>query len=198
MILVGILDTRRVDLGDLVTKKVDLSGSSSFVAAQFGQRQLDRSQLVEHRRQRSGIDPTEAVERTALHGGLQQRLMRMLAMQVDQVDTLLGEGADRRKVPVDVHATAPFARDDPTDNQFVVAELESALNLGFGRTRTHERRVGPTAGEKVDRADDEGFAGTGFAGDGGHPAVEDERQFIDDPEVTNQQFGQHTTPRERA
>ena len=80
--------------------------------------------------------------------------MRMLAMQVDQVDTLLGEGADRRKVPVDVHATAPFARDDPTDNEFVVAELESALNLGLGRTRTHERRVGPTAGEKVDRADD--------------------------------------------
>ena len=36
LILVGILDTRRVDLGDLVTKKVDLSGSSSFVAAQFG------------------------------------------------------------------------------------------------------------------------------------------------------------------
>ena len=35
-ILVGILDARRVDLGDLVTKKVDLSGSSSFVAAQFG------------------------------------------------------------------------------------------------------------------------------------------------------------------
>ena len=36
LILVGVLDTRRVDLGDLVTKKVDLSGSSSFVAAQFG------------------------------------------------------------------------------------------------------------------------------------------------------------------
>ena len=101
-------------------------------------------------------------------------------------------------MPVDVHATAPLARDDPTDNEFVVAELESALNLGLGRTRTHERRVGPTTGEKVDRADDEGFAGAGFAGDDGHPAVEDERQFIDDPEVTNQKFGQHTTPRERA
>jgi hypothetical protein len=78
-------------------------------------------------------------------------------------------------VPVYVYATTSFARDDPPDNQLVVAELESALNLGLGGTRTHKRCVGPAAGEEIDRTDDESFAGSGFAGDDGHPTVKNER-----------------------
>ena len=106
------------DLVDLEAEQVDLAGTGACVAAERGELGVERR--APRRAPRgsaasasSAGAPGEAVERAALHRGIEQRLVRVLAVQVDERAPGLGELADGRQAAVDVRAAAPVARHDP-------------------------------------------------------------------------------------
>ena len=135
----------------------------------------------------------EPVERGALHRRREERLVRVLAVEVDEPGADLGELADGREPPVDVRPAAPVQRDDAREHDLVagVGVDESAFDARLGGAVADERRVGASADEELERLDEQRLARAGLAGDRGEAATEHEREVGDDPEVGDVQLGQH-------
>ena len=113
------------------------------------------------------LAPDEAVEQRALLGRREQRLVRVLTVQIDEPAAALGELGDRREPAVDVAARASDGGDDAREHDLVVAVLEPAFDARFVRALAHELRIGAPAAEEVERVDDQRLARAGLAGDHG-------------------------------
>ena len=124
-VLVGVVDRGGVDLLDLVPQQVDLAG------ARRGRRR--RARRARRRSRAASRAPRQrgacrrrglarvAVEQRALLGRVEQRLVRVLAVQVDEVAAALGELGRGREPAVDVAARAPVGGNDPREHDLVVA-----------------------------------------------------------------------------
>src|SRR5688572_30131152 len=69
--------------------------------------------------------------------------------------------------------------------------LEDGLNGGGVFAGAHEVRTRSTAGEEVDRFDEHGLAGAGFAGEHGEPRREIDLKVIDHRKIANAEEAQH-------
>ena len=88
-VFVDVGDPRRVDLVELIAQQVDLARSRPFVASGLGQLRVDRAHLVariaqlDQRAARRRAD--KRVEQRTLFDGCEQRLVRVLTVQVDEM-----------------------------------------------------------------------------------------------------------------
>ena len=100
-ILVGVIQVRAVELVDLVAQEVDLSGPRTLVATERGELGIelgDRARAARAAALRS--TPPNRSSARALLGHTQQRLVAVLAVQVDEAPAFLGELPDRREAAV--------------------------------------------------------------------------------------------------
>ena len=194
LVFAGIRNRGTVDLGELVAQQVYLAEAGPGIAAEFGEADVDGPEVVDQLLQQLGVDITEVVEGGPLDTDPQQRLVGMLAMQVDEPAAQLAEGTDSGEMPVDVSPGPAVCGNDAADHHLVVTGDESALDLGLLRSGPHQRRVGPASGEQVDGPDHQRLARARLTGDGSHAAVQDKRQLTDHAKVANSQFGQHKSP----
>ena len=196
-VLRGVVEAGGVYLADLEAQQVELASAGPVVASEPGELGVDAPHLgaggtVRDKRvscRRAG----ESIERGALDRRRQERLMRVLAVEVDETGAHLGELADGCEPPVDVGTAAPVQRHDARQDDLAagVGVHESTLDARFGRAVADERRVGAPSDEKLDRLDEQGLARAGLAGDRGEAATEHEREIGHDPEIGDVQLGQH-------
>jgi hypothetical protein len=148
------------------------------------------------------------IEQLALRGGAQQRLVRMLPVDVHEQLARLPELRQRGGVPVDEAAGAPGAVEAAAqDQQPRVAgqvalfqprqklgagvHLELGGELGALAALPDQARVAAPAHQQLDGVDQQGLAGAGFAGEDGEAAGELERGALDDDQVPDVERPQH-------
>ena len=84
---------------------------------------------------------------------------------------------------------------EPVEGGWEGADIEDGLDgAGIG-AGPDGLAVGPLAEEQVEGAEDDGFAGTGFAGDNHEAGGDLEGEFGNEGEVADAQGGQHVNDR---
>ena len=126
-----------VELLHLEAQQIELTGSGPFVAAEPGQFEVEGPAGGPGPSERTEVDAGEAVERLALHGGSQERLVGVLAVEVDQPLAPLGQVGDGGQAPVDVGPTAPLGRDGPSEDHLVASSSLAASRRHHERPSTH-------------------------------------------------------------
>ena len=137
------------------------------------------------------VEPAEQVERLTLGSRREQRLMTVLAMEVDERLPEFGQLGGRHRTAVDVGTGTPGRRNNPAEHDLSLADHESAVDARLRRAGTNQHRIGPPAQQQRDGLDDEGLAGTGLAGHCGHPVAQQQGDVLDDAQVAHHQLGQH-------
>ncbi|MNE31463.1 hypothetical protein D3C80_1250330 [compost metagenome] len=149
----------------------------------------------------------ELVEQAAMSVGFQQRLVFMLAVNVDQQLTQGLEVAQRAGRAVDVAARTTFGGDDPAQDARAVAveialgqpglglrdigQVEGGEDVGLVGAGAHHATVGAVAQGQAEGVEHDRFAGTGFTGDDAHAAGEFEVEVLDDGVIMYGQVHQH-------
>ena len=192
LVFVGVGEGRALQLVDLEPVEIDLARPRAFVAAERRERGVDRRQLRAGSFEGRRVDRTEAIERGALRCGRHERLVRVLAVDVDERQAELGQRCHRREAPVEIGAGTTVARHDAAHDHLVVGrEHESTFDDRLGAAGAHHRAVGPAAEQQPDRFDDHRLARARLARDRGEAGPEHEREIGDDSEVGDGQFGEH-------
>ena len=149
------------------------------------------------------------VEQAAMGVGLEQRLVLVLAVDVDQQLTQRLEVAQRAGGAVDVAARTALGGDHPAQNAgavgFQVAlgqpgtglgdidQVERGQDVGLVGAGANHAAVGTVAQGQAQRIEHDRFAGAGLARDHAHPALEFEVEMFDDGIVVYGQVHQHKT-----
>ena len=190
-LLVDVGERGVVELADLEPQQIELAGPLPGITAELGQLALDPAQRVARLAQRREIDAGEAVERVALHGRGEQRLMIVLAVEVHEGGTDLGQLGDGGETPVDVGPAAALGRNDASDHHLAVPGDEASLDHRLLRSGSDDRGVGAAAHQELDGRHQQGLARPRLTRERGHPAVEHEGELVDDAELENPQLDQH-------
>ncbi len=156
---------------------------------------------------RQGLDAAEGIEQLALRFGPAQRLMRVLAVQVDQAFADVGELGQRRRATVDVRTASSLRIEHAAQQQrsFVGEILRGepraqfrrlvAVELGgdFGSVgaRTQLPRLEAIAEQQRQRVEQDRFAGARFAGQHGEAGPELDLECLDDGEIANGKQAKH-------
>ena len=114
------------------------------------------------------IDPGEAVEGVALCRLVQQGLVCVLAVEIDEVVSELGQQRRRRHPTVGVGARSPRDRDRPGEDDLAFADDEASFDHRLLGAGPHHGGVCAASEEELESLDDERLAGAGLAGEGGH------------------------------
>ncbi len=191
LVLVRTGDGGGVDLGHLEAQQVELPGPSAVVAAQVGQRRLDLPELGLGRLQAGQVDVAEAVQRGPLGRTPQQRLVGVLAVEVDQLLAGFAQGRGGGQAAVHVGPAPPVGRDHPPEHDLLVARDEPALDHGLVPRRADQDGIGPPADEQVDRLDQQGLARARLPRQGGHAGAQHQLEPVDDTQVLHRQLDQH-------
>ena len=190
-----VVDPGGVEFADLESQQVDLAGARLLVAAQHRQLGIEFGQPGASFVQRGQVDRTELVERGALRGGRQQSLMSMLAVQVDHLAGQVGQRADGCRATVDVCPRSSDCRNHPRQHDLLGSvrglDFDPAIDPSLVRPGPHDRGVGASTHQQVDRLDQHRLAGTRFAGERSDATVQHERRPFDHTQVLDVQFGQH-------
>ncbi len=148
------------------------------------------------------------IEQRALGIGLEQGLVCMLAVNIDQPFARLAQLAERGRPAVDESARAPALVDHPPQQNRIGVALEfgcpqpsrefgQGLNIELGAdvgafaTGTHHGGIAALAQRQRERIDQDGLAGSGFAGEHGETGVEFEFERIDDDKIADAERPQH-------
>jgi hypothetical protein len=148
------------------------------------------------------------IEQRALRGRPQQRLVLVLAVDVDQVLAGGFELRERGGMAVDEAARAAAAVDGAPDNQRAGIAGEIRLNQPIGQRRfvfdfkfrrqlralgalPHQPGVGAAADQQLDRVHQHRLARAGLAGKAGEAFAELERGFLDQDQVADIERAQH-------
>ena len=105
-ILLRVVQRRRLELVHLEAEQVDLTGALAFVSSEVGEAAVDVDHGLAGGAQGIEVDAPVTVEGAALHRWRQQRLVVVLAMEVDQAAPPLAQLGQGGEVAVDV-ATRP-------------------------------------------------------------------------------------------
>ena len=193
-VLVGIADVGGVEFVDLEPQEVDLARPSTLVATEGCELRIDLGQSGTGGSQRGEIDTAELVERRTLCRRGQQRLMRMLTVEIDDVGCHLGERRNRGEPTIEVRPRSAGRGDDPGEDAFVsVSGDETPVDSGLVGSVADARAVGTPTDEQLDRLDQHRLAGAGLAGHGRQPDPERQLDTIDHTQILDVQFGQHAT-----
>lgn len=85
----------------------------------------------------------------------------------------------------------PVLVEEGSNGGLEVADVEDGFDGAVFGAAADEGAVGTFAQGEFQGADDDGFAGAGFAGDRGIAGVEADRQFVDEGEVTDAERCEH-------
>ena len=157
---------------------------------------------------RCGAQSGIGIEQRALRRRAQQRLVFVLAVNIDQMLARLAQLRERHGAAVDERARAAAAVDHAphqtraiVTRKFVVGEpglqrlersgLELGADLAFLGALPHDARVAALAEHHRQRVDQDRFAGAGFAGEHREAGRELEIHPVDDHEIANVQRAQH-------
>src|SRR6185503_16891276 len=147
------------------------------------------------------------VEQGALRRGTQQRLVLVLAVDVDQVFTGGLELAERRRVAVDEAARAAGAIDGPAQEhgagvagkvgflqpsrKRLAGRIEFRRELGALGAFAHQRGVAAAADEELDGVDQNRLAGAGLARERGEASAELDAGALHDHKIPYVERAQH-------
>ncbi len=153
-------------------------------------------------------EAAERVEQRALFLGVLERLVRVLAVQVDQLLAQRAELRQRHRVAVDEGPRAALRIEHATHQHLAVLVGKRVL----GEPGTRVRRVGDVergrelrpfgagpdlphfeavAEQEPERVEEDRLARTGFAGEHGKPGIELEVERVDEHEVADRQVAEH-------
>ena len=99
--LLGVVEPGPIDLVDLVPQDVGVARPLVRVPAERGDPALELVLVPAARLDGPRVDPPEGVERAALRGRREERLLVVLAVDVDQARRQLDQAGHRGHVPVD-------------------------------------------------------------------------------------------------
>ena len=133
--------------------------------------------------------------------------MFMLAVDVRQPAPRLLQGLHGHWMIIDKATGAALAGDDPADDAFLLgidtlfgeprqeggkgADVETDADFGALATMTHRTAVRPVPQGQAQGVHQNGFAGAGLAGQGGHAGGEFQFHLVDDGEVADVKVGEH-------
>jgi hypothetical protein len=146
------------------------------------------------------------VQQHTLRIKFQQRLMRMLAMDVDQQITQLAQLRSRRRHAVDVGLGAPGIVDHAAQQRPALVRHQVVLgqphggrfgngkvgrDVGAGRAFTHHAGVAAPAQRQLQRVDQDRLAGAGLSRKDGKTRGKLELDRVDNDEIANGERTQH-------
>ena len=154
-------------------------------------------------RRHLGGQPGVLVEQRALGGFAHQRLVRVLAVDVDQQPAQLLQLGHAGRRAIDVGAGAAAGVDHAPGDHHTLFRLEILLaqpvgqrvvaGTGeFGRqfgalaAISHHRRLGPAAHQQAERIHQNGFSGAGLAGQRAEAGRKIELQPVDQNEIADE------------
>ena len=154
------------------------------------------------------LSAAKSIQDSALRFAIEERLRVVLAMEIHQLSSNLGEDAGRHRRSIDPGATATIRRDLALQNQRIffdldppfvgerrdvleLADVEDAFHRRLVRSRANEIGTGALAEEKSQRTDDDRLAGAGFSGENVEARREWKGDLLDDRKIADAQLGQH-------
>jgi hypothetical protein len=124
----------------------------------------------------------------------QQRLVRVLAVQIDQRRAKFNERAHCGRPAVDIPTRTADCGDQPFDHHLAARgrrKVESPRDSRRFGARADPHRVDAAAEQRVDRVDDERFACTGLARYRDQAPRELKVEGIDHAHISHAEFDQH-------
>ena len=153
----------------------------------------------------------ERIEQDQLLAAIEQRLVLVLAVDLEQLGGQRAQLAGRHRASIDPRARAAFAADHATKLAGAVlvevfldqpvaqvgtrGEVERGRELGAFAAVANHRRIGAATGQKHQRVDQQRFARAGFTGDDGHAGPERDFGFADDREILDVETFEHAGAR---
>ena len=132
------------------------------------------------------------VEHDDMFGRVEERLVLVLTVQIDQRRAELAQRGRRRERVVDERAAAALRGDlAPHDDFAAVGPLEDRLDGRDLLAGPDEVGARPPADQQVDRLNDDGFAGAGFAGEDVQAGFELDLEAVDDRQMTHGEKTKH-------
>jgi biopolymer transport protein TolQ len=151
-------------------------------------------QLVERARYLVPEPPemTELIEHEEVLGGIEQLLVLMLTVQLHQPVGQILQCRRRGEGAIDERSAAPLGGDLAAHDQLrPVAWIENGFDSSELLAGSQEILCSSTAEQKADRLDENGFAGTGFAGEHVERGFEFDGHRLDDREVADGEIADH-------
>ena len=112
----------------------------------------------------NGVEIAEHVDDSEMRGRIEQRVMFVLAVELDEARREIAQRGRRRERAVDERAAATLRRDFAAHEHVLAAALEDGLDRGRVLPRPHEVAGRAAAQEQADRVDEHGLARAGLAG----------------------------------
>ena len=154
-----------------------------------------------------GLQAGIFVQQLPLRGGMHQRLVRVLPVDVDQLLAEFAQCCQRYRCAIDIGSAAAVTDQDSAQQAFAVAaqvvlcepldgrrrtrQFEADADLGTCRPGPDHAVVGLVAEGQAQRIDQNRLAGTGLAGERGHAAFQREVEAADDNQVADVDSAQH-------
>ncbi len=161
-------------------------------------RPLERAHGRTPRRMASGDDGDrirmsgERIEQSHVLGGIEQRLVLVLTVQIDAARAELPQRRRRREHIVDEGTAASLGRDLAAHDDVRGAPvLEDRLHGGEVLARSNEIRAGAAAHEQIDRFDQHRLARAGFAGQDVQAGFEFDLEPVEDRQMAYSQESKH-------
>src|SRR5690606_1196712 len=148
----------------------------------------------------------EPVESVALVTGSQQRLLGVLAVDLDRPAAQFGHVSRCAEAAVDVGSRPPRGRHDPSEHPLraVAARAvaigtvgEQALDHRGVGPRSNPRGIGSRTAEQAESLDHHGLARAGLARERGQTGGKGDPGLGDHPEVPDGEFDEHDGPERR-
>ena len=205
-------EVRGGDLLDLIAQQVFARPPIRQRVPALGQARLElppprKRRLVSHA---CVGEPAELVEQVQLHRRSEEGLVIVLAVDVHEESTESLEDAERGRPAIDMDTVPPRAREDAAENHLGCAALQKILlvqelcdgtgflegedprDFGFLSARSDQISRGAPPYQEVHRIHEDGLSGARLAGEDRETVRKLQRDCVDDGEVADAEFCQHT------
>ncbi len=201
-----------VDFADLEAEEIELAGVGLVIDDELGAGGEEIGALLEKLGEggASRVEVGEGVEDGELAGGLEEGLMFVRAVEVDELFAEGGEGGEGGGGTVDELAIGAAGgegafQDEDTgfagidaevgeegaDGDVESTELEDGFDGAEVGTGPEGAAIGALPEDELEGAEDDGFAGTGFAGEDIEAGLELEGEVGHEGEISDPQRRQH-------
>ena len=193
-VLVGIVDGGGVQLGQLETRQIELTGPCPVVAPECRQLGVE---LGDPRPRRAAAGsrstPPKASRAARWLAGDSRRWWACWPWRSTRFGRHVGKRRRRGRAAVDVRPRPSFGGDDAAEDDLmaVVVADEPGVDARLGGAGPNDHWIGPPTDDEFQGLDEHRLAGTGLAGDRRQAVGEDEIDGVDDPEVLDVQLAEH-------
>ena len=199
-LVLGRLRRRFVQLGELERHQIEPRIPIVLNRAHAGQFVFGRAPRVERhgRGRRQRIKTTERVDHAKVRGRIEERLMLVLAVELDQPRGQVLQRARRGERTVDERPAAPLRGNLAADEQLFPARFEDRFDGCGLLTSADEVARGTAPQEQADGFDEDRFACACLAGQHVEAGIELHLDRVDDGEMADPQEAKHWRKRENS